>query len=115
MVCCICILGIQILWIQNRCIINGGRKKWLVEDRPVSKDIPQLLKGNYKLESQKQSKLEYSYDSYVKDTLGNKALIDVRSLKEFTGEISAPPEYPTEHAQRGGHIPEQSIFHGHSQ
>jgi thiosulfate/3-mercaptopyruvate sulfurtransferase len=25
--------------------------------------------------------------------------------KEFTGEITAPPEYPTEHAQRGGHIP----------
>jgi len=32
-------------------------------------------------------------------------LVDVRSLKEFNGEITAPPEYPTEHAQRGGHIP----------
>jgi thiosulfate/3-mercaptopyruvate sulfurtransferase len=32
-------------------------------------------------------------------------LVDVRSLKEFTGEILSPPEYPTEHAQRGGHIP----------
>jgi thiosulfate/3-mercaptopyruvate sulfurtransferase len=31
--------------------------------------------------------------------------VDVRSPKEFTGEILAPPEYPTEHAQRGGHIP----------
>src|SRR5439155_215243 len=25
--------------------------------------------------------------------------------KEFSGEILAPPEYPTEHAQRGGHVP----------
>ena len=33
------------------------------------------------------------------------ALVDVRSPKEFTGEITAPPEYPMEHAQRGGHIP----------
>jgi thiosulfate/3-mercaptopyruvate sulfurtransferase len=32
-------------------------------------------------------------------------LVDVRSPKEFSGEITAPPEYPTEHAQRGGHIP----------
>ena len=32
-------------------------------------------------------------------------LVDVRSPKEFTGEITAPPEYPMEHAQRGGHIP----------
>jgi thiosulfate/3-mercaptopyruvate sulfurtransferase len=36
-----------------------------------------------------------------KDTV---AMIDVRGPKEFTGEILAPPEYPTEHAQRGGHI-----------
>ncbi|HEX6281918.1 MAG TPA: rhodanese-like domain-containing protein [Nitrososphaera sp.] len=32
-------------------------------------------------------------------------LVDVRSPKEFSGEITAPPEYPTEYAQRGGHIP----------
>ena len=37
-----------------------------------------------------------------KDTV---TMVDVRSPKEFTGEILAPPEYPTEHAQRGGHIP----------
>ena len=29
----------------------------------------------------------------------------MRSVKEFNGEITAPPEYPMEHAQRGGHIP----------
>jgi thiosulfate/3-mercaptopyruvate sulfurtransferase len=29
----------------------------------------------------------------------------VRSPAEFTGEITAPPEYPNEAAQRGGHIP----------
>ncbi len=33
------------------------------------------------------------------------SIVDVRGPKEFTGEILAPPEYPTEHAQRGGHIP----------
>ena len=43
--------------------------------------------------------------NYVRNTLGSKVLVDVRSPKEFTGEILAPPEYPTEHAQRGGHIP----------
>jgi len=32
-------------------------------------------------------------------------LVDVRSPKEYTGEITAPPEYPNEHAQVGGHIP----------
>jgi hypothetical protein len=42
---------------------------------------------------------------YVRGTLENEPgsrtieLVDVRSPKEFTGEILAPPEYPTEHAQ----------------
>jgi thiosulfate/3-mercaptopyruvate sulfurtransferase len=33
-------------------------------------------------------------------------MVDVRSPAEFTGQITAPPEYPMEHAQRGGHIPD---------
>jgi thiosulfate/3-mercaptopyruvate sulfurtransferase len=32
-------------------------------------------------------------------------LVDVRSPKEFTGEIPSPPEYPTEYTQRREHIP----------
>ena len=35
----------------------------------------------------------------------DRVLVDVRGPKEFSGEILAPAEYPTEHAQRGGHIP----------
>ncbi|MEM3795017.1 MAG: rhodanese-like domain-containing protein, partial [Thermoprotei archaeon] len=35
----------------------------------------------------------------------DKVLVDVRSPKEYTGELLAPPEYPNESAQRGGHIP----------
>jgi 3-mercaptopyruvate sulfurtransferase SseA len=29
-------------------LMNGGRKKWLEEDRPLSKDIPEYPKGNFK-------------------------------------------------------------------
>jgi thiosulfate/3-mercaptopyruvate sulfurtransferase len=86
-------------------IINGGRKKWLIEDRPISKDIPHYTKGDYKAAAKPDTNIRVFLD-YVKATLGSKALIDVRSPKEFSGEITAPPEYPTEHAQRGGHIPE---------
>ena len=56
--------------------------------------------------------------SYVKESLDAKdrvGMVDVRSPKEFTGEITAPPEYPTEHAQRGGHIPGVLIFPGAKQ
>ena len=87
-------------------LINGGRKKWLLEDRPITKEIQSNLKGNYKVTKEKEpDKNIRVYLDYVKNTLGTKSLVDVRSPKEFTGEITAPPEYPTEHAQRGGHIP----------
>ena len=84
-------------------LLDGGRKKWLEEDRPVTKDIPNIPKGNY-IAGEPDSSLR-AYLNYVRTTLGSKVLVDVRSPKEFTGELLAPPEYPTEHAQRGGHIP----------
>lgn len=84
-------------------LMNGGRKKWLEEDKPVTKDIPSQAKGNFKA-SEPDSSIRV-FLKYVRDTLGSKILVDVRGPKEFTGEILAPPEYPTEHAQRGGHIP----------
>jgi thiosulfate/3-mercaptopyruvate sulfurtransferase len=86
-------------------IMNGGRKKWLEEDRPLSKDVPKYPIGNFKTAEPDNSIRVFL--NYVRDSIGSgqKVLIDVRSPKEFTGEILAPPEYPTEHAQRGGHIP----------
>jgi len=84
-------------------LMNGGRKKWLEEDRSLVKDLPSYTKGNFKA-SEPDTNIRV-FLNYVKETLGSKVLVDVRSPKEFTGEILAPPEYPTEHAQRGGHIP----------
>jgi thiosulfate/3-mercaptopyruvate sulfurtransferase len=86
-------------------LMNGGRKKWLEEDRPISKDIPQYQRGNFK--ATEPDKSIRVFLNQVKEALDkeNIEMVDVRSPKEFTGEILAPPEYPTEHAQRGGHIP----------
>ena len=87
-------------------LMNGGRKKWLVEDRAVSKEIPRYSTGNFKAADSDNSIRVFL--NYVKGSLGRDdsvAMVDVRSLKEYTGDILAPPEYPTEHAQRGGHIP----------
>ena len=84
-------------------LLNGGRKKWLEEDRQLTKEIPNYPNGNFI--AGEPDPIIRVYLDYVKETLGEKILVDVRSNKEFTGEILAPPEYPTEHAQRGGHIP----------
>ncbi|HZW55272.1 MAG TPA: sulfurtransferase [Nitrososphaerales archaeon] len=86
-------------------LMNGGRKKWIEEDKLLVKDTPLFQKGSFKALDPDQSVRVYLDD--VKRALENKriGLVDVRGPKEFSGEILAPPEYPTEHAQRGGHIP----------
>ena len=87
-------------------IMNGGRKKWLEEDREVNKDIPNYPKGNFKAtDPDKNIRVFLDEVKHSLDAKDRIRMVDVRSPKEFTGEILAPPEYPTEHAQRGGHIP----------
>ncbi len=91
--------------VENVRLLNGGRKKWLIEDKPVTKDVPTYPRTAFRA-SEANQKLRV-YREEVLGELGkwDTVLVDVRGPKEFSGEILAPPEYPTEHAQRGGHIP----------
>jgi thiosulfate/3-mercaptopyruvate sulfurtransferase len=86
-------------------LMNGGRKKWLLEDRPLTKEVPQFTPEPFRAAPPNES--IRAYMPQVRESLhvAGKILVDVRSLKEFAGEVLAPPEYPTELAQRGGHIP----------
>lgn len=87
-------------------LMNGGRKKWIEEDKPLTKDIPTVSRAEFRASTPDESIRVYLED--VRKAVGRNdavVLVDVRSPKEFSGEILAPPEYPTEHAQRGGHIP----------
>jgi thiosulfate/3-mercaptopyruvate sulfurtransferase len=90
---------------QDVRIINGGRRKWLEEGMPIDTNIPNYPRGNFKASEPDKSMRALMSD--VREALGsqNKILVDVRSPKEYTGELAAPPEYPTEHAMRSGHIP----------
>lgn len=86
-------------------IMNGGRKKWEAEGRPYTKEEPTTNPSKYVASAPDEGIRAYLDDvkrSLKKQEVG---LVDVRSNKEFKGEITAPPEYPMEHAQRGGHIP----------
>lgn len=91
--------------VDNVKLMNGGRKKWLLEDRPVTKEIPSPTRTKYV--AKKPDETVRAYMDYVKRSLdmSDKVLVDVRGPKEYTGELLAPPEYPNEGAQRGGHVP----------
>ena len=90
---------------QDVRIINGGRRKWLEEGMSIDTNNPNYPRGNFKASEPDKSMRALMSD--VREALGsqNKILVDVRSPKEYTGELAAPQEYPTEHAMRGGHIP----------
>ncbi len=91
--------------VEKIVLMNGGRKKWLAEDREVTRDQPNPNRTTFKAKGPNEE--IRTYLDHVKKSLGrtDTVLVDVRSPAEFTGEITAPPEYPNEHAQRGGHIP----------
>ena len=85
-------------------LLNGGRKKWLAEGRPVTDEVPSYPETQYRAQ-----KPDLSLRAFLPQVLeavknGSATLIDVRSPQEFTGEILAPPGLP-ETCQRGGHIP----------
>src|SRR2546425_6090770 len=91
--------------LANVVLLNGGRKKWIEQDLPVTKDVPSHPAATFKAKDPDE-KLRV-YLAYVREAYrqAGKVLVDVRGPKEFSGGILAPPEDPTEHAQRGGDNP----------
>ena len=85
-------------------LMNGGRKKWELEGRPLTTDNPQPAVTRYNTQepdSNVRARRDYIYSALDK---GNVHMVDVRSPDEFSGKIIAPPGLP-ETAQRAGHIP----------
>jgi len=87
-------------------LMNGGRKKWELEGRPLVTDATHAETTSYRA-----SEPDFSLRAYLKDMAAvvsagavGTAMVDVRSPAEFNGEIIAPPGLP-ETAQRCGHIP----------
>ena len=86
-------------------LINGGRKKWLEEKRPLTTDRTQVSPTTYRASDPDESIRARKEDVFAileKRKTGH--LVDVRSNDEFTGRVVAPPGM-TETAQRAGHIP----------
>jgi thiosulfate/3-mercaptopyruvate sulfurtransferase len=85
-------------------IMDGGRKLWLAQKRPTTKDVPANPATTYQASEPDLTIRAFRDDvmQAVKESKFN--LVDVRSPDEYTGKIISPPGM-TETAQRGGHIP----------
>ncbi|TMB88941.1 MAG: sulfurtransferase [Chloroflexi bacterium] len=85
-------------------LIDGGRVKWEKEGRAWSTDVPSHPATSYHFHSSPNEDIR-AYRDHVLSKIGKAGLVDVRSPKEFSGELLAPENLPQEGAQRGGHIP----------
>jgi thiosulfate/3-mercaptopyruvate sulfurtransferase len=85
-------------------IMDGGRLKWEQENRPLVKDVPSYAETGYRAQEPDRSIRAFRDDVFTQIEAG-KPLVDVRSPKEYTGELLHMPNYPQEGATRGGHIP----------
>ena len=100
------------LWVftlfghKNLKILDGGRAKWEEENRPLTREVPKFAATDYPVPALRD---DATHRAYQQQTLAHmqakKPMVDVRSPKEFSGEMTHMPEYPQEGVLRGGHIP----------
>ncbi len=86
-------------------IMDGGRKKWEDEDRPMTTDVPRYSATDYPVPVRSDEEIRAFRDDVMEHLQSKGPLVDVRSPEEFRGEKLHMPEYPQEGAMRGGHIP----------
>jgi len=86
-------------------LMNGGRKKWQDEGRQLVTDPPAVRPATYKAGQPNKAIRALRDEVFAELGKAGAVLVDVRSPKEFSGELLAPENLPQEGAQRGGHIP----------
>ena len=88
---------------ENVKLIDGGRKKWELDGRPLTADAVERPQTSY---TAKDPDLSIrAFRDEVIASIGEKNLVDVRSPDEFSGKILAPAHLPQEQSQRPGHVP----------
>ena len=90
---------------RNIRIMDGGRKKWSDEGRPMDTKKVTVEETRYEAPVRDDEEFRAFRDGVMQHVAKHGKLIDVRSPQEFSGERTHMPEYPNEGALRGGHIP----------
>lgn len=84
-------------------LLDGGRMRWELDGLPMDTEVPERTRTEYAADPQDLSIRAFRDD--VLAGLGHDALVDVRSVDEYTGRLSAPAGLPHEGGRQRGHIP----------
>ena len=88
---------------QDVKLLDGGRKKWELDSRELTDELPRRETASYTA-GQQDTSIRAFRDEVV-EAIGVQNLVDVRSPDEYAGRLMAPAHLPQEQAQRAGHIP----------
>jgi thiosulfate/3-mercaptopyruvate sulfurtransferase len=83
--------------------MDGGRKKWELDSRELTDEVPSREATTYTAQEQDTSIRAFRDETVA--AIGVQNLIDVRSPDEYAGRLLAPAHLPQEQAQRAGHVP----------
>jgi thiosulfate/3-mercaptopyruvate sulfurtransferase len=86
-------------------VMDGGRKKWEDEGRPMTTEIPRYPAAKYPVPERRDEPIRAFREDVLRHLQIRGPLVDVRSPEEYRGEKLHMPDYPQEGAMRGGHIP----------
>ncbi|NMG11415.1 sulfurtransferase [Brasilonema sp. UFV-L1] len=84
-------------------VMNGSRKKWLIEERPLLTQTPVITPTTYTAQNLNSS--IRALQEQVQASIGklDRVLVDVRTPQEYSGEWFSTK--PPEGTERAGHIP----------
>jgi thiosulfate/3-mercaptopyruvate sulfurtransferase len=85
-------------------LLNGGRKKWELESRELTDEIPVYERSEHVAVGAERPEIRALRDEVLQKVGGSAGFVDVRSPEEFRGEKLAPDHLPQEQAQVPGHI-----------
>ena len=90
--------------VDNVKLLNGGRKKWELESRSLTQDVPSYAATGLSLSGGDRSEIRALREEVLSKVGGSTGFVDVRAPEEFRGEKLAPDHLPQEQAQVPGHI-----------
>ncbi len=85
-------------------LLNGGRKKWELESRELTQDVPSYEATGYSITGAERPEIRALRDEVIGKVGGPSGFVDVRSPEEYRGEKLAPDHLPQEQSQVPGHI-----------
>jgi len=95
----------QLFGHTNARVMDGGRKKWEAEDRPMNREEPDYPATIYQAPMRNDGPYRAFRSEVLTHISEGRPLVDVRSPAEYSGEKLHMEGYPQEGALRGGHIP----------